>query len=521
MTVSMCFAITMMVLALVPSSQGFHVPTVTVMHPVAKRSSGCSIGSRTTEFRTARANFPTHLHSSSSSSSSSSSDYSGSDGDSNSNENESLAAAYWKTPNDFSMFLTQRSIQSFMFLTSQLRDPETCYWVEDFTQPNLVPKNRDTDQETNNNNNNSNSDDNNNNNNVGMSDSTTGFEKVERTCHLLRYHGLAAMDTTLFPTWEDYFESMLEEPTDSWIIASEQKHIPDYTWDLDPMSLCSRILSVREQLSKEFAKDLQAVSDMGGQTFDWYWERLKNSRNSNNNSDSDNNSEGSETSQPFTESSSLKGSRENLLFLEINVDDPTLDHKPSPLRRSNFDLLVLLATEEAIHRVLNRWERKRSEGDLIGAEHASHVFLEEFYQERQDFFHGPLPSYGKADDLLEELLDSALLFKDTTTSSSTTMDGVTEPESDPSSGVVHPTKIAELVLKERERVALDWMEIAKKAPMHHMRIQKLRLEKIMSPSSTSSSTTTSTMETNNGGGLASETRSQNNGGFDPGPGAFE
>ena len=56
---------------------------------------------------------------------------------------------------------------------------------------------------------------------------------------------------------------------------------------------------------------------------------------------------------------------DNLLFLETNVDDPCLDHKSSRLRRGNFDLPVLLATEETIHRVLYRWESKRVEGDVV------------------------------------------------------------------------------------------------------------------------------------------------------------
>lgn len=405
--------------------------------------------------------------------------------------NNDSTASYWRIPNDFSMFLTQRSIQSFMFLARQLRDPETCYWVENFTQPNLVKLDIGVDDEL----------DNSNSDVGGMSDAgdtATESKDEERTCHLLRYHGLAAMDTALFPTWQDFFERMLEQPTDTWVIASDQPHIPDYEWEIDPLSLCSRILSVREQLSKEFVRDLQAVSDMGGQTFDWYWEKLKQSRE-NNRAESD---DEASASQFFIEPSSLRGSRENLLFLEINVDDPTLDHKPSPLRRSNFDLLVLLATEEAIHRVLNRWELKRAEGDLVGAEYASHVFLEEFYQQRQHFFHGPLQSYGKADDLLEELLDSALLFK---------ADGSN------ADGVVHPTKIAELVLKERERVALEWMEIAKEAPQHHMRIQALRLEKMMNPNPTPSEETNN----NDAGPSPSEIAQNYNGGFDAEPGAFE
>jgi len=412
---------------------------------------------------------------------------------------------YWNLPNDFSMFLTQRSIQSFMFLTSQLRDPETCYWVEDFTQPNLVKLGNsksnnkpisdsgdniagdDMASESNNN-----------------SDTTTQKEKddQERTCHLLRYHGLAAMDLEVFPTWESYFEQLLEQPTDTWIIAGYQSHIPDYTWEIDPNSLCGRILSVREQLSREFASDLQAVSDMGGQTFEWYWDKLKQSRKTEdeNSSSSQHSSDGS--TMPLTDPSSLRSFRENLLFLEINVDNPELDHKPSPLRRGNFDLLVLLATEEAIHRVLNRWEERRLEGDLNDSESASQRFLEEFYQDRQEFFHGPLPSYGKADGVLEELLGSDLLFKND------------------SSYVIHPTKIAELVLRERERVALDWMAIAEEAPVHHMKIQKLRLDKMMmkdAAAKDASSTSSNGGETSGAGG----SDSAQNGCFDPGPGAFE
>lgn len=445
------------------------------------------------------------------------------DNDNGNNDTAGGGSYYWKLPNDFSMFLTQRSIQSFMFLTSQLRDPETCYWVEDFTKANLVQllDNNKADfslseelpnlgevasrtdwrpDEGRDDGDGSGGD---------SSSEETETEGDRRTCHLLRYHGLAAMDTGRFPTWEAYFEEMLEQPTDSWIIASEQKHIPDYTWEIDPSSLCSRILSVREQLSREFAKDLQAVSDMGGQTFDWYWERLRKSRDDKEqegqSETNDGHNDGGATT-PLTDPSSLRGSRENLLFLEINVDDPTLDHKPSPLRRSNFDLLVLLATEEAIHRVLNRWESKKTKGDLWGSESVSLGFLENFYQERQHFFHGPLPSYGKADDLLEELLSSALRFK-------------AEDGDGGDSSVINPTRIAELVLEEREQVALDWKEIASEAPQHHMKIQKLRLSKMMRGNSQGEASENDGNNNNNqrtdGSGRAEH------GGFDPGPGAFE
>ena len=370
-------------------------------------------------------------------------------GDINDADNNDGTSSYWRLPNDFSLFLTQRSIQSFMFLTNQLRDPETAFWVESFTQPNLVVSGNEKSKfslsevmpDLN---------------DIGRtnSPSTNKEEKEEiRTCHLLRYHGLAAMDTTRFPTWDNYFEKLLEEPKESWIIQGHQAHIPAYSWDIDPSSLCSRILSVREQLSREFANDLQVVSDMGGQTLQWYWERVKNMDKS-------------------SSLSSLKGSRDYFLFLEINVDDPQSDHKPSPLRRGNFDLLILLATEEAIHRVLNRWELKKSTGELRGSEFVCHGFLENFYQDKQHLFHGPVP-YGKTDDILEELLSSSLSFKNIPEN------GGENGNDGTSSSVIDPTQIAELILREREQVALEWKEIASEAPQYHMKIQKLRLDRMM------------------------------------------
>uniref|UniRef100_A0A7S4EIZ5 Uncharacterized protein n=1 Tax=Pseudo-nitzschia australis TaxID=44445 RepID=A0A7S4EIZ5_9STRA len=429
------------------------------------------------------------------------------DNDNGSFDRRNDDVSYWKLPNDFSMLLTQRAIQSFMFLTTQVRDPETCYWVEEFTAPNLIRLEKNNEKfslaDT----------------IPNLSDLSTGKPDWQPTGNtnnndddpkedggllLLQYHGLAAMDTIRFPTWESYFEELLEQPTDSWIIASKQLHIPNYTWEIDPSSLCSRILSVREQISREFAKDLQAVANMGGQTFDWYWDQLRQSRDQEQldreaQQLGNINSGGDDLIDP----KSLRGSRQNLLFLEINVDDPTLDHKPSPLRRGNFDLLVLLATEEAIQRVLNGWKSKKATGDLRGSEFVSYEFLENFYRERQHFFQGPLPSYGKADDILEELLSSALSFKADSD----------EGSGSSSASVINPTKIAELVLREREQVALEWKDIAIEAPQHHMKIQKLRLSLMMKGKNSSD---------NSNQGENNQAESTRNGGIhDPGPGAFE
>ena len=52
-------------------------------------------------------------------------------------ESEGLASGStgWTVYNDFPLFLTQCSIQSFQFLLNSMRDPQTVLWMENFTQP--------------------------------------------------------------------------------------------------------------------------------------------------------------------------------------------------------------------------------------------------------------------------------------------------------------------------------------------------------------------------------------------------
>jgi hypothetical protein len=64
--------------------------------------------------------------------------------------------------------------------------------------------------------------------------------------------------------------------------------------------------------------------------------------------------------------------------------DPYWDgsDKPSPLRRGNFDLLVLLATQEAVRRLIN----EGVEDETPQHEVASTKFLINFYQDRMAYF---------------------------------------------------------------------------------------------------------------------------------------
>jgi hypothetical protein len=266
-------------------------------------------------------------------------------------------------------------------------------------------------------------------------DDSCPAEEPRKTSKLLRYHGLAALNSTLFPTWVSYFKQLLEQPTETFVVESSAKYIPDYDLDIDPSSLCSRIISVREQISKEFVRDLQVISEMGGKTLEWYWESLK---------------------QKHDDDTKVTIQRENLLFLELSADANS-DLAPSPLRKGNFDLLVLLCTQESIHRVLQHEARQD------GPERATNEFLRAFYQDRMHYFRGP-QNYGRADDFVEELLSA-------TPRMITIAEGVTH--------LIDPTRIAEVLLNQRKEVALEWKQVAADSPKEHMEIQRMRLNRIM------------------------------------------
>ena len=294
----------------------------------------------------------------------------------------------------------------------------TVFWMETFTQPTIVLPREPPIPEA-------------------APDFNTGaaspIDPDKPQSKLLQYHGLSAINMTLFPTWDSYFKTMLLQEKESWIITSPQAYVPSYDWEVNPASLCARLISVREQLANEWVKDLAIIENMGGASLEAYWEALKTAGNS----------------SPEVE-------RPNLMFLDW---DPNFgsDVQPSPLRKSNFDLLCLLTTQEAIHRVLNDPERQK------GAPLVSNLFLQGFYEDRLKYFEG-CQRYGRADDVLHELLSE-------TPRLITVKKGVTS--------LIDPTRIAELVVMEREKVAREWQELARISPQEHFTVRQMMLNKMM------------------------------------------
>lgn len=338
-------------------------------------------------------------------------------------------------PIDFRAFLTQRSIQSFMFLLAQTRDMYTIRWLDNFTQP-VLPDVGSVELEF---------DD-------GTSVQVSPFSGesgsgglFKEGSRLLQYHGLGAINKTLFPSWDSYFKVLLEQPAEVLEISSSNPGTPfqSFEIDIEPPRLCSRLLSVRSQIANEWVTDLNVLEKMGGQVFYSYWENVKNGKSQDEGFD-----------------------REGMWFLDY-IRSEENDFAPSPLRKGNFDLLKLLATEESVYRVLkNDIPLFADEEESNANSFVNREFLKSFYLERLDSHFRGYVAYGRADDFIEELMLVPPRM-------------VTGGEDSEVTALVDPVRLAEIVMKEREYVAMDWKELASQAPNEHVEIQKLQLNKMM------------------------------------------
>jgi len=371
----------------------------------------------------------------------------------------------WKLSNDFLLFMNQCAIQSFMLVLSSLRDPQTVRWVDNYTQPvidiHLVGSREPR--------------------LTGTTEATTALTSNPNVANpngnsysqLLIYHGIGAMNTTKFATWDSYFEKLLTMPVEAFTIQSYNGMAKEYDIEINPASICARIISVREKIAQEFANDLGVVANMGYHTMDSYWDYIDNQRDEEEDQETEPNQQNDSSAgggtgekrkrKQVTMSSGEEGSPRrfpphNLVFLGWSLD-PIDGMAPSTLRKGNFDLAVLLATQESIHRFLN--------GDLhrdVGNDYPKYrMFLRDFYLERLVSHFSGIQRYNRADDFLEELLFSSGRF-------STDEGGA---------ALIDPVLLTEMILDERRAVALEWQAMSKDVPNDHIVIKRLQLEKLM------------------------------------------
>lgn len=242
----------------------------------------------------------------------------------------------------------------------------------------------------------------------------------------------------------------------------------------------SRIISVREQIANEWVADLDTMVAANELILQSYYETMVTSRNDEEciNLDEDENggdeeedciraenlaaaysggsldddNEGSVSSSSYNINKVFDRHAMMMLYNSIVFDEKA----SSPYRKGNFDLLLLLLTQESVHRVLLEYrgdeERK-----------VSFEWLRSFYASRVDNYFDGNQEYGKADDFLEELLLMPPSMK--------TVDDTVE--------LVDPMRIAEDIIRTRSQVGEDWKEIVENVPFEHTELRKVLLARQM------------------------------------------
>jgi len=234
---------------------------------------------------------------------------------------------------------------------------------------------------------------------------------------------------------------------------------------VDPPALVRRILSVREQLSKEWVEDLDMLVKLNDEIAESF-EEYNNKVEAKDDEEEDDEEEDDEDDEDDTDIQSLKSDAEdeeeekNLSDLDALIQaltaptykDPTADipstsskassettkakmddieeekpqtlydeQKPesvfdrkmlstwsqllwspkrssSPYRKANFDLLLLLATQESIHRVMKSY---KNDG---GIRSETHEWLLDFYTDNvNDYFDGHQTN-ARSEDFLEKMM---------------------------------------------------------------------------------------------------------------------
>lgn len=250
------------------------------------------------------------------------------------------------------MLLTQRAIQSFMYLGAECRDPHSGKWLEDFLELQ----------------------------NLG------------------NYHGTGAFNITRYPTGDAVLYDIMKQPNHKMIVSAKRRGRGHGGWskdnpylrerwvefniDIQPASLVQRLLSVMEQIAQEFDRFLDVVRIVDEQIMGSYFDHLH--------------------VLASRQHSPLSG---GMTFHRISADIVTnitdfQEGCSSPLFRGNFDLLYSLCTQASAYRLL-RDLQSHSTNDITSQ------WFEQFYNDNVPvYFDGDQP-FGRADDFLD------LLFRNT------------------------------------------------------------------------------------------------------------
>lgn len=231
--------------------------------------------------------------------------------------------------------------------------------------------------------------------------------------------------------------------------------------DIEPARLCTRILSVREQIARELTKDLKAIAKMGQQIFDSYRYNRQNRKDA---------KQSAGTGDIDKESSLFAFDRPSTFYVNFDPNDDDA-FAPSPLRKGNFDLLYNLITQEAIVQLVE-------DGLVLGEDEAQNkvcsAFLEQYYKERLESHFIGSQWYGKGDDFIEGLmLASPLMISRNDEGSSEDSETIRAQTLE-----IEPLRIAEQILLRRDQIAVDWEKIMEDVPSDHTEIRRAQLDRL-------------------------------------------
>mmetsp|Transcript_21767 Transcript_21767/g.51379 ORF Transcript_21767/g.51379 Transcript_21767/m.51379 type:complete len:484 (-) Transcript_21767:96-1547(-) len=335
--------------------------------------------------------------------------------------------------------LTQRSVQSFLYLCESVRDPHSGKWIQDFFDcPNQLEYHGTGA------------------NYVSIpSPSSSSSSTTTVNANKPRYVGDG--------TWDGPLLAMVEQPKDVVIVSAKRRGAGHGGWskdnpylqdryvefeiDIDPVSLTSRILSVREQIAKEWLIDLEVLKEANDQILTSYFQLAKIERTKRN-------SELLETPTVAFDRTAVNLMNNQTIFANGSSSS-------SPFRKGNFDLLYNLCTQASIHRLLREMKDSGEAQMEVPFE-----WLREFYVDRvEEYFDGD-QQYGRADDFIEELLLSSpsIVHRD-----------------DGKIALADPFYLSEKVIETRNIIVAEWKEAMKHIPSDHQDgIRRILLDKQMS-----------------------------------------
>jgi hypothetical protein len=336
-------------------------------------------------------------------------------------------------------------------------------------------------------------------------------QKTLDCANLELYHGSAAFNLTQYPEWDSMLWELVALPTQVLTVHAKrrgrghggwskdnpylQERFVEFDIDIEPPALAQRILSVREQIAREWTSDLETLRVANEMILDSYHafqaqqRRSETSKTSqqdgNDQDDPENLGSIDQLTAPYTSSAYDKNfkayDRTAMMVLGNNIVHD--GHSSSAYRAGSFDLLGLLATQESVHRILKMYHTKRqprnkqrrqrvaeddddeegdNEVDSTRDYQSSAEWLHQFYVARLATHFDGNQEYGRADDFLEELLLSPPSVKLTARTGEL--------------GLIDPLRMAEDIIAMRSQVAMDWKEtVSRVATTDHTELRNMCL----------------------------------------------